>query len=129
MHAAVAGAVAWHTEPDRTLWRVDTDAPHRPHLYAVTQVQPDWSHVTEQAGWLIDDPSVKPATADYASLLGKLKTGQEYAFRLTAAPVQNTQTPNRMSPNQMKRAAEAEAKGERRRGFRLGHRTAKHQLA
>lgn len=129
MHAAVQGAVAWHTEPGRTLWRVDTDTPHRPYLYAVTQVQPDWTHLTEQAGWLIDDPSVKPAIADYTPLLAQLKAGQEYAFRLTASPVQNTKTPHKMSPNQMRIAAEAEAQDKRRRGFRLGQRTAKHQLA
>ncbi|MFK4070548.1 type I-E CRISPR-associated protein Cas6/Cse3/CasE [Streptomyces sp. NPDC029674] len=128
MHAAVQGAVAWHAEPGRTLWRVDADTPHRPYLYAVTQVQPDWTHLTEQAGWLIDDPSVKPAIADYTPLLAQLQTGQEYAFRLTASPVQNTKTPHKMSPNQKRIAAETAAQDGRRRGFRLGHRTAKHQL-
>ncbi|MEU3774095.1 type I-E CRISPR-associated protein Cas6/Cse3/CasE [Streptomyces sp. NPDC032472] len=123
MHAAVLGAVAYHPEPGRTLWRLDADNRHRPYLYVLTQVEPDWTAMTEQAGWQIDDPNAKPAVADYTRLLAGLRSGQEYAFRLTAAPVQNVRNPNKPSPLQKARMSD-----ETRRSFRMGHRTTAHQL-
>ncbi|MFJ3914443.1 type I-E CRISPR-associated protein Cas6/Cse3/CasE [Streptomyces vinaceus] len=125
MHAAVLGAVAYHPDAGRTLWRLDSDNRHRPYLYTVTQVPPDWTALVEQAGWLIDDPNAKPAVADYGQLLAQLQPGQTYGFRLTASPVQNSSNPQ--SPT--KAQAERIAAGGKTRSFRMGHRTATHQLA
>ncbi|MFI6803839.1 type I-E CRISPR-associated protein Cas6/Cse3/CasE [Streptomyces luteogriseus] len=127
MHAAILGSVAYHPDPGRTLWRLDADNPHRPHLYTVTQVEPDFTALVEQAGWAVDNPHAKPTVADYKPLLANLEAGQTYAFRLTASPVQNTRTPQKPTPAQAARTA-ASTK-ERAPSHRLGHRTTHHQLA
>ncbi|MEV6730759.1 type I-E CRISPR-associated protein Cas6/Cse3/CasE [Streptomyces sp. NPDC051364] len=128
MHAAVLGAVAYHPDPGRTLWRVDTDNPHRPHLWAVTQTEPDWTALVEQAGWAVDNQHAKPVVAPYKPLLAQLDTGQTYGFRLSASPVQNTDTPDKLTAPQAARRTADEAAGRRTRPHRLGHRTARHQL-
>ncbi|MFD8417091.1 type I-E CRISPR-associated protein Cas6/Cse3/CasE [Streptomyces sp. NPDC059650] len=87
MHAAVLGATSYHADPGRSLWRLDPDDKHKPYLYAVTQVEPDWTALVEQAGWAIDTPAARPAVADYKPLLDRLSAGQTYRFRLSANPV------------------------------------------
>ncbi|MFE9468965.1 type I-E CRISPR-associated protein Cas6/Cse3/CasE [Streptomyces virginiae] len=126
MHAAVLGAVAYHPDAGRTLWRLDSDNRHRPYLYTVTQVAPDWTALVEQAGWLVDEPNAKPVVADYGQLLAQLQPGQVYGFRLTASPVQNSRNPQNPTKTQADRIAAA-ADG-KTRSFRMGHRTAAHQL-
>ncbi|MFJ2649460.1 type I-E CRISPR-associated protein Cas6/Cse3/CasE [Streptomyces sp. NPDC087420] len=126
MHGAVMGAIPGDQTKERTLWRLDADNPHRPHLFALTQSKPDWTHVIEHAGW----PNAEgdhAAVRDYAPLLGQIATGREFAFRLTASPVQNTNSPRTPTPTQ---TAHLEANADRKlvRGFRLGHRTAAAQL-
>ncbi|MFI9213957.1 type I-E CRISPR-associated protein Cas6/Cse3/CasE [Streptomyces sp. NPDC053253] len=131
MHAAVLGAVAYHPEPGRTLWRLDADNPHRPYLYVLTHPQPDWTAFVEQAGWAVDHNNAKPAVAAYKPLLARLQEGQEYAFRLTASPVMSTQRTALLNPTQTARQ-EANRRSDnppRRRSFRVAHRSTDAQLA
>ncbi|MET7539646.1 type I-E CRISPR-associated protein Cas6/Cse3/CasE [Streptomyces sp. NPDC005507] len=123
MHAAVQGGLPGLPEQARTLWRLDPDNPHRPHLLVLTTDKPDWTHLVEQAGW----PGAEGehyAIRDYTPLLQQLAPGRSFAFRLTANPVQNTTRPDKPTASQQKRIDA----GGRRRGFRLGHRTAEAQL-
>lgn len=120
-------SVVLHGVPDqpldeRILWRLDSDNPHRPMLYALTRSKPDWTHLVEAAGWP-DADGEHAVVADYTPLLARLRAGDRYAFRLTASPVQNTSTPTKFTANQ----AERRDRGDRR-SFRIGHRTAAAQL-
>ncbi|MFE0422314.1 type I-E CRISPR-associated protein Cas6/Cse3/CasE [Streptomyces sp. NPDC058953] len=130
MHGAVLGGVPDGTPGpvgERVLWRLDADNPHRPYLYVLTRSKPDWTHVVERAGW----PGAEGehvAIREYAPLLAQIATGREFAFRLTASPVQNTQSPQRPTPAQAARIA-SHTENKRVRGFRLGHRTVGAQLA
>ncbi|WP_174250584.1 type I-E CRISPR-associated protein Cas6/Cse3/CasE [Streptomyces globosus] len=123
MHAAVQGGLPGLPDQARTLWRLDPDNPHRPHLFVLTTDKPDWTHLVETAGW----PGAEGehyAIRDYTPLLRQLAAGRSFAFRLTANPVQNTTSPTKPTEQQQQRIDT----GERRRGFRLGHRTATAQL-
>ncbi|WP_351230167.1 type I-E CRISPR-associated protein Cas6/Cse3/CasE [Streptomyces sp. NPDC002133] len=122
MHGAVQGGLPGTPAQERTLWRLDADNPHRPHLYVLTPSKPDWTHLVEQAGWP-DADGEHYAIADYTPLLEQLALGREFAFRLTASPVQNTSRPDKPTPRQAERLARGEA-----RSFRLGHRTAAAQM-
>lgn len=87
MHAAVqSGFMPGSLEAGggRTLWRVDRAGDHEVTLYLVSPVEPDLSHLVEQAGWQSGDMW---QTRDYRILLGSLASGQRWAFRLTANPV------------------------------------------
>ncbi|MBB5874341.1 CRISPR system Cascade subunit CasE [Allocatelliglobosispora scoriae] len=90
MHAAVRAAFAnpedHEREGTRTLWRLDAPAPATVHLYVVSPGKPDLTHLVEQAGWPTTDTW---DTRDYDGLLGSLRNGQRWAFRLTANPVHN----------------------------------------
>ncbi|MFD3314232.1 type I-E CRISPR-associated protein Cas6/Cse3/CasE [Streptomyces sp. NPDC058694] len=122
LHAAVQGGIPGPPTEERTLWRLDADNPHRPHLFVLTTDKPDWTHLVEQAGWPAADGE-HYALRDYAPLLQQLATGRSFAFRLTANPVQNTNRPDNPTPRQQQRIEAGE-----RRSFRLGHRTAAAQL-
>ncbi|MFE2045957.1 type I-E CRISPR-associated protein Cas6/Cse3/CasE [Streptomyces sp. NPDC059477] len=126
MHGAVMGGVPGAAGSERVLWRLDADNPHRPHLFVLTGSRPDWTHVVEQAGWP-DADGEHVAVRDYAPVLRQIAVGREFAFRLTASPVQNTQAPHAPTPAQAARLS-ARADSKRVRGFRLGHRTAAAQL-
>lgn len=113
---------------ERVLWRVDADTPHRPHLFVLTErTLPDWTHLIEQAGWPAADGE-HFLIRDYAPLLEQLAAGAEFAFRLTANPVQNTKHPDAATEAQKTQRAAAEKNGRRMRSFRIGHRTASAQL-
>ncbi|MFI6344177.1 type I-E CRISPR-associated protein Cas6/Cse3/CasE [Streptomyces sp. NPDC050560] len=132
LHGAVQGGLPTAPEQERTLWRLDSDNPRRPHLYVLTQSKPDWTHLTEQAGWP-DADGEHYTIRDYTPLLSQLALGREFAFRLTASPVQNTNRPLKPTENQKQRLEqhlkEAENGGTHHlRGFRTGHRTAATQL-
>ncbi|MEW2350874.1 type I-E CRISPR-associated protein Cas6/Cse3/CasE [Streptomyces sp. NPDC006684] len=122
LHAQVQGGVPTLPNESRTLWRLDADNPHRPELFVLTAGKPDWTHLVEQAGWPGADGE-HYAVRDYAPLLGQLAQGREFAFRLTANPVQNTNRPDKPTERQQERLD-----GGTRRSFRLGHRTAASQL-
>lgn len=122
MHAAVQGGLPGQPDQARTLWRLDQDNPHRPHLFVLTTDKPDWNHLVEQAGWP-DADGEHYAIRDYTPLLQQLAPGRSFAFRLTANPVQNTTKPDKLTPRQQARTEAGTT-----RGFRLGHRTAAAQL-
>lgn len=128
MHGAVMGGIPDAPHGDRVLWRLDADDPRRPHLFVLTSAKPDWTHIVEKAGWP-DADGDHAAVRDYTPLLNQIAVGREFAFRLTANPVQKTQTPVSPTPTQAARlAAAADSDRKRVRGFRLGHRTAAAQL-
>ncbi|MFP8886831.1 type I-E CRISPR-associated protein Cas6/Cse3/CasE [Streptomyces mangrovi] len=126
MHAAVTGGITSTPDDERILWRLDADNPHRPHLYVLTQSKPDWTHLIESAGWPGADGE-HAAVRDYTPLLSQIAAGREFAFRLTASPVQNTHTPTKPTPTQASHLADG-TPGKRPRGLRMGHRTAAAQL-
>ncbi|MCD0452839.1 type I-E CRISPR-associated protein Cas6/Cse3/CasE [Actinocorallia sp. API 0066] len=122
MHAAVCAGIPATPDTERILWRLDADNPHRPVLFVLTRSRPDWKHLVESAGWP-DAEGEHAAIRDYLPLLDRVAVGREFAFRLTASPVQNTKRPQKATPSQEERL-----KGELARGFRIPHRTAQAQL-
>jgi CRISPR system Cascade subunit CasE len=128
MHGAVMGGIPGAPDGERVLWRLDADDPRRPYLFVVTRTRPDWTHIVEQAGWP-DAEGEHAAIRDYRPLLERIAVGREFAFRLTASPVQNTSAPVAPTPAQSARMRDARTGGGKTRGFRLAHRTAAAQLA
>lgn len=121
MHAAVLGGLSTQPVNERVLWRVDADEPRRPGLLVLTRSRPSWEHLIEQAGWPGSDQP-QDLTRDYTPLLARVAAGREFAFRLTANPVQarrNADEAPSPSPGTSR---------EGKRSSRLGHRTVAHQL-
>ncbi|RKT54134.1 type I-E CRISPR-associated protein Cas6/Cse3/CasE [Saccharothrix australiensis] len=89
IHAAVMAAfpAAPPTDqPGRVLWRIDRNQ-HQVLLYIVSPQRPDLTHLVEQVG----RPTTQTwDTVDYRTLLDRLQTGQQWAFRLSANPAQGT---------------------------------------
>jgi CRISPR system Cascade subunit CasE len=122
-HAMITGGIATQPVTERILWRIDTANPRQPDLLVLTSTKPDWSHIVEQAGW----PHAEGEHAlvrDYEPLLRHLAVGREYAFKLTANPVQNTVNPLKPSAQQH----EHRTKGHTR-AYRVPHTTIAHQTA
>jgi CRISPR system Cascade subunit CasE len=93
MHAAVMAGFAdpSPTADGRVLWRLDShDSGRRVLLYAASPGKPDFTHIVEQAGW----PTTEAwDTRPYDGLLGSLRRGQRWQFRLTANPVHAVRLP------------------------------------
>lgn len=124
VHAMIQQGIAVQPVVERTLWRWEPTDSHQPHLLVLTGTRPDWTHITEQAGWPHADHE-HFAIRDYQPLLTRLSAGRRFAFKLTANPVHNTNEAARPATTQ----AERTVADPRRRGQRLGHRTESHQLA
>lgn len=122
MRGAILHGVPGDPRGERILWRLDSDNPYRPAVFVLSRSKPDWSHLIESAGWP-DAAGNHARVADYHRLLDRLHVGANFAFRITANPVQNTKNPDKPTPEQT-----AYTTGERRRSFRIGHRTADAQL-
>ncbi|WP_062430397.1 type I-E CRISPR-associated protein Cas6/Cse3/CasE [Herbidospora daliensis] len=122
MHGAVMYGVPDRPLEERILWRLDSDNPHRPVLFVLTETKPDWTHIVEQAGWPGADGD-HAMVRDYTPLLARIAVGREFAFRLTASPVQNTKNPVKPTPEQRRRMEAG-----LNRSFRIGHRTSAQQL-
>ena len=120
-HAMVQAGIATQPVTERTLWRMEATDLHNPSLLILTESRPDWTHVAEQAGWPHADGD-HFLIRDYTPLIETIAIGREFAFKLTASPVQNTRTPDKLTPSQTARAVERAESGQRR-GYRLGHRT------
>lgn len=89
MHAAVLSAFPPDAAGDgRVLWRLDAQHPEY-RLYVLGPEEPDFTHLVEQAGWAT---RTWEAT-DYAPMLARVVTGQEWGFRLTANPVKSLHRP------------------------------------
>lgn len=89
MHAAVLAGFPpgeGSSSEGRVLWRVDGSSGHTPALWIVSPAAPDLTHLVEQAGW---PTQATWTTRDYRPLLGRLKEGQEWTFRLTANTVRH----------------------------------------
>ncbi|MEU6310825.1 type I-E CRISPR-associated protein Cas6/Cse3/CasE [Streptomyces sp. NPDC047014] len=88
LHAAVMssfpGVLPTDADPPRTLWRLDRNAKAEALLYIVSPERPDLTHLVEQAGW---PTTAAWQTYDYGTFLAGLRTGDTWAFRLTANPV------------------------------------------
>jgi CRISPR system Cascade subunit CasE len=87
MHAAVQSGFppgALECAGSRVLWRIDRDTNTEATLYLVSPIEPDLSHLVEQAGWQSGDMW---QTRDYLTLLDRLAVGQVWGFRVTANPV------------------------------------------
>ncbi|WP_346845881.1 type I-E CRISPR-associated protein Cas6/Cse3/CasE [uncultured Rothia sp.] len=85
MHKAVLQAFPPHAlegSGERVLWRLDQEN-HAHTLYVVSPLEPDFTHIVENAGWI----SQTWNSISYDSLLGKLVVGQQWGFRLQANPV------------------------------------------
>jgi CRISPR system Cascade subunit CasE len=92
MHAAVLAGFAdpRPTEHGRILWRMDIHDTHRVLLFVASPEQPDFTHITEQAGW----PTTEAwQTRPYGPFLESLRPGQHWQFRLTANPVRSGRAP------------------------------------
>lgn len=86
MHAAVMSSFPpADTEGKRVLWRVDR-LNHDVNLYVVSHMEPDFSHVIEQAGWATSTWQ----TRDYLPLLERVANQQQWGFRLQANPVKQS---------------------------------------
>lgn len=127
MHAAVLAGLPMQPVEERVLWRLDVHSSLRPALFVLTRSRPSWEHLTEQAGWPSSDAPVdsQVAVRDYQPLLDRLRAGDEYAFRLTANPVQSTKRPLALTPTQRERSDN----GSLGRSVRVGHRTVASQTA
>ncbi len=123
MHAAVLGGLP-PAQDGRVLWREEvsrrTDGPITCHVLVLTPEEPDWSHLVENAGWSTEAGA--PLIRSLQPLLDLVATGREFGFKVRANPVQSTLRPERPTAGQ-RRALE-----EPRRGVRVAHRTAGHQL-
>lgn len=115
-HGAVIGGLPDLTATERLLWRWDTDRTQRQHLLVLSESKPDWTHITEQYGWPGADGE-HATIRDYTPLLDRIAVGQDYAFRVTANPVQNLPPATPADGNDTGK----------RRSRRTGHRTARHQ--
>jgi CRISPR system Cascade subunit CasE len=120
-HAMIMGGIAAQPVAERILWRIDAANPRQPDLLVLTQSKPDWTHIVEQAGWPHAEGD-HVLVRDYEPLLRHLAVGREYAFKLTANPVQNTLNPLRSSTQQRERRTKGET-----RAFRVPHTTIAHQ--
>lgn len=110
MHAAVLASFP-DSKADghgRVLWRVDTFGPQS-FLLVVSPDKPDLTHLAEQAGWPTLDGGWE--SRSYDGLLGRLDSGQRWAFKFTGNPVR----------------ALPVAAGEKR-GKVVAHRTVAHQV-
>jgi CRISPR system Cascade subunit CasE len=131
LHGAVAAGIPGDPRADRLLWRLETTDRFRPVVLVLSQTRPDYTHMLEQYGWP-NAPEGAPVTKDYAALLGRLDTNQEYRFRLTANPVQTTRRPDKLTEAQQRRqerwdSATGTARERGVRGHRVAHRTVAHQ--
>jgi CRISPR system Cascade subunit CasE len=116
-HGAVLAGLP-DPEVERPLWRWDTGRERRPYLLVLTHTVADWAHLVEQCGWPAADGD-HVITRDYTPLIRQLGEGREFAFRVTANPVQNVPAPAQEST--------PEPSAKPGRAVRKGHRTAAHQ--
>lgn len=89
MHAAVQAAFSPNSleyANGRALWRIDRPDKTTTSLLIVSPIEPDLTHVVEQAGW---QTTQAWQTREYGQLLDRLKPGQQWGFRIRANPVRN----------------------------------------
>ncbi len=129
LHGAVeksfAPGVPRSDESGRILWRLDTANDGKElWLYVVSPVQPDFSHIIEQAGWANGG---EQQTKDYERLLSRIALGQHWRFRLRANTVRAALT-DRFKYEIHQDPAIAAAREKGGRGHLKGDATAGYQL-
>lgn len=120
LHAAVLGGVVPPVD-ERVLWRPEIRQ-HAVELLVQTASMPSWEHLVEQAGWAGSDQG-QPLVRDLRPLLDQVVVGREFGFKIRANPSSMVRAPQKPSASQLSRAED------KRRGMRVGHRTAGTQLA
>lgn len=95
-------------EAGRVLWRIDRSE-KAAHLYVVSPMRPDFTHVVEQVGW----PTTSTwATRNYRDLLDRIAIGQRWHFRLTANPIRRAMDRDRNDPTERGRTVGFDATGQ-----------------
>lgn len=122
IHAAVLGGIAAQPVSERVLWRMD-ESEHRHDLLVLTRSRPSWEHLVGQAGWP-DADGGEAVVRELSPVLALVSPGRQFSFRVRANPVSSLRGPERPTASQ----ADSLARPDRRRGVRVGHRTASHQL-
>lgn len=86
LHAAVEASFPRSgSSAGRCLWRLD-ESPKGCFLFVQSALEPDFTHLVEQAGWpLRPDWTTRPL----APLLDALEVGQRWRFRFAANPVRS----------------------------------------
>ncbi|WP_175956835.1 type I-E CRISPR-associated protein Cas6/Cse3/CasE [Schaalia sp. Marseille-Q2122] len=98
MHAAVLACFprSLSAENGRVLWRVD-HSENGVFLYVTSQLEPDFTVIQEQAGWLDARTAVAKS---YDRFLDSLQDGQFFHFRLSANPVWSVPKRVRNAPHE-----------------------------
>lgn len=112
LHGGVLACFPPSQMPSRPLWRLDQTAAGT-SLYLLSDVPPDPTGFVEEHGW---PNSGGWETRDYEVVLGAVRDGAQFGFRLTANPTHSVMLPVR------------DGEPERTRGKRLAHVTAQQQL-
>lgn len=87
MHAAVKNGFPTLNQADeRILWRLDK-LKHALYLLVLSPRRPDFTSFVEQFGW--PESGQTWETKSYDVLLGRIKTGQHWQFRLCANPTKS----------------------------------------
>ncbi len=85
IHAAVENSFPPDlAKSSRSLWRID-QLGNDVYLLVLSGGKPDFLHIVEQFGWPSSDQ--KWETKNYAHLMERIVTGQQWQFRLRANPV------------------------------------------
>ncbi|MDY5155557.1 type I-E CRISPR-associated protein Cas6/Cse3/CasE [Actinotignum urinale] len=83
------GEAKEHDSLTRVLWRLDNDGDVY-RLYVVSPIEPDFTHIVEQAGW----KGQEWRSTSYKTFLSMLEVGQTYGFRLVANTVKRNPAGN-----------------------------------
>ena len=85
LHAAVESSFPpSYEKTNRNLWRIDR-LNNNIYLLVLSAKKPDFLHIIDQFGW--PGAEQKWEAKDYTTLLGQIKEGQTWQFRLRANPV------------------------------------------
>jgi CRISPR system Cascade subunit CasE len=82
-HAALKSC--FPADEQKLLWRIDRLG-HSVYVLVVSEAKPDFTHMSEQFGWLNN----KGETIEYDTLFARLKHGDRYKFKLRGNPVART---------------------------------------
>lgn len=118
LHAAVLGGVPATGTSERMLWREERQ-PHVVSLLVLSQSEPSWEHIIEQAGW--GSAQGEPLIRDLSPLLSRVGEGDTFHFRVRANPVKSVAHPDGVP-------ARERGATERTRGKRVAPRNVEEQL-
>ena len=122
LHAAVLRGLPQDDVTQRVLWRLERRE-RTMEVLVLTQRRPSWAALVESAGWPGADGG-EGLVKDYDPLLARVAVGREFSFRVVTNPTSTLSVLK--SPTAQQRASLDDAS--RKRGIRVGHRTAGTQL-